>query len=248
MLDFACLITVRTNSSRLPNKCLLPFGKTNVLEHNINRAKHFKLNPIVCTSTNKNDDIIIDICKKNNTKFFRGSEVNKILRWHDCMNTFDLNLIHTIDSDDPFFCPNEILKSINLANKSINYPTVIFPSKASMNGAASVGFSFTKSSLKKILEDVTDDCDTEMIESFILKTQDLNKIYLEGDDINHEVHRLTLDYKEDYLFLLVIKAALGGYTSREEINKFINKFPQSKKINESREIDWMKNQKRSTRY
>ena len=51
-------ITVRTSSTRLPQKCLLPFGEGNVLEHVIRRAKHFELDPIVCTTTEKEDDII----------------------------------------------------------------------------------------------------------------------------------------------------------------------------------------------
>tara|TARA_B100001939_G_C16809586_1_gene559349 strand:- start:192 stop:938 length:747 start_codon:yes stop_codon:yes gene_type:complete len=248
MNKFGCLITVRTNSSRLPKKCLLPFGNMNVLEHNIKRASKAGLNPIVCTSINQNDDAIIEICKIHNTPFFRGSELNKILRWYECMKFYELELIHTIDSDDPFFCPYEIMKSIDLACKTINIPTVVYPSKASMNGAASVGFSFNQPALSKILENVSEECDTEMIESFIENTKNLNKFFLEGEDINKDIHRLTLDYAEDYLFLLCIKSALGTYASREQINEFINKFPQSKKINESREIDWMKNQNRSSRY
>ncbi len=36
-------ITVRTSSSRLPQKCLLPFGNGNVFEHIIRRAKHYNL-------------------------------------------------------------------------------------------------------------------------------------------------------------------------------------------------------------
>lgn len=248
MKKFGCLITVRTNSSRLPGKCLLPFGQMSVLEHNIQRAKNANLNPIVCTSTNISDDDIIAICNKNKTPFFRGSELNKIMRWHECMKNYNLSLIHTIDSDDPFFCPYEIMKSINLASKNFDIPIVIYPSKASMNGAASVGFTFNELSLGKIVAGTSNNTDTEMIESFIDNSKDVKKIFLDGDDINKEIYRLTLDYEEDYLFLLCIKSALGVNASRKEINQFIAKFPQSKEINKSREIDWMKNQKRSRRY
>jgi spore coat polysaccharide biosynthesis protein SpsF len=248
MKNIASLITVRTGSSRLPGKCLLPFGGMNVLEHNIDRAKYFNLNPIVCTTSREEDDVIIEICKKNNVLYFRGPEKNKILRWYQCMKSFELDLIHTIDADDPFFCPNEINKSLNLVCQKSKTPTVIFPSKASMNGAASVGFTFNKSSLEIILKEIADNDDTEMIEPFIDKANTLKKIFLTGSDINHKIHRLTLDYEEDYFFLLCLKAALGTYASRVEINNFISKFPKSKEINESREDDWIKNQNRSNRY
>ena len=38
------MITVRSQSTRLPKKCFLPFGDGNVLEHIIRRAKHFNIN------------------------------------------------------------------------------------------------------------------------------------------------------------------------------------------------------------
>ena len=39
------MITVRSQSTRLPEKCFLPFGDGNVLEHIIRRAKFFEINP-----------------------------------------------------------------------------------------------------------------------------------------------------------------------------------------------------------
>ena len=47
------IITVRTSSTRLPKKCLLSFGEYNVINHVINRCKYFKIEPIVCTSTDE---------------------------------------------------------------------------------------------------------------------------------------------------------------------------------------------------
>ena len=56
------LVTVRTTSTRLPAKCLLPFGDgINIIEHVILRAKYYDIDPILCTSTDKTDDILIEI-------------------------------------------------------------------------------------------------------------------------------------------------------------------------------------------
>jgi len=71
-------ITGRTTSTRLPRKCLLPFGKWNVIEHIINRAKHYDLEPIICTSTDPSDDILEEIAYKEDVKVFRGSLINKL--------------------------------------------------------------------------------------------------------------------------------------------------------------------------
>jgi len=57
-------ITVRSRSTRLPDKCLLPFGDKNVLEHVIRRAKHFGLEPVVCTTNDPSDDRVVKIAQR----------------------------------------------------------------------------------------------------------------------------------------------------------------------------------------
>ena len=59
------LITVRTQSSRLPKKCLLNISKyTLVIEHIILRCLKSDINPIICTTLNREDDILVTIAKK----------------------------------------------------------------------------------------------------------------------------------------------------------------------------------------
>ena len=88
-------VTVRTASTRLPQKCLMPFGEVNVLEHVIQRAIHFNLDPIVCTTTDNSDNIIQEIAKNENVKCFRGSVENKLKRWLDCCDYFKINKFHS---------------------------------------------------------------------------------------------------------------------------------------------------------
>ena len=66
-------VTVRTSSTRLPAKCLLPFGDGNVLEHVIRRARAFGIEPIVCTSIDSSDDLIEKIAGTEGVCCFRGS-------------------------------------------------------------------------------------------------------------------------------------------------------------------------------
>ena len=95
-------ITVRSNSSRLKKKCLLNFGKYKVVEHIIRRCMINKIKPIVCTTRHPEDNIIVKISKKLKVDFFRGSEKNKIKRWHDCCKKFKVKYFHTVDADDVF--------------------------------------------------------------------------------------------------------------------------------------------------
>ena len=63
-MNYIGLITVRTSSSRLKNKCLLYLDKNiRVIEHIILRCIDSGITPILCTTKNKSDDILIKIAK-----------------------------------------------------------------------------------------------------------------------------------------------------------------------------------------
>ena len=84
------LVTVRTSSTRLPAKCLLPFGDGNVLNHIIRRARAYGIEPIICTSVDNSDNIIENIASDEGVRCFRGSLSNKLKRWLDCATFFGL--------------------------------------------------------------------------------------------------------------------------------------------------------------
>ena len=88
-------ITVRTSSTRLSKKCLLPFGGSTVLNHIIRRAVSYGIEPIVCTSTSKEDGIIEEIANQEGVKCYRGPLENKLQRWLDCADHFNINNFHT---------------------------------------------------------------------------------------------------------------------------------------------------------
>ena len=79
-LDPIGFITVRTSSTRLPNKCLLPLGDETVISHVVKRAIASGIEPIICTSTDASDDILEDIANQLGVRFYRGSLVNKLQR------------------------------------------------------------------------------------------------------------------------------------------------------------------------
>ena len=191
------LITVRSASTRLPKKCLLSFGKNlNVLEHIINRSKFFKINPIICTSIDKSDDIIEDIAIKKNVKVFRGSLKNKLKRWADCCDKFNIKNFHTIDADDPFFDGDQMKESIEFLKKGYD---VVCPTKSSSAGGASVGYSLTKEIVDKAVKMTGDETDTEMsgiiwIKFLVLKKLFYLKTIYNLDEINFRLYRRLLAF------------------------------------------------------
>ncbi len=234
------IILVRSASSRLKNKCYLEFGNINIIEHIIKRCKYYKINPIICTTKNKEDKNLINIAKKNKIKFFAGSSKNKILRISDCCKKYNITAFHTIDADDPFFCGSEVKKSFSLLSKGYH---LIKPSKSSSSGGASVGFSIVAEIFHEITKNLKKNEDTEMMWNFFKLSKKKIKIKtFPNQKYNVKNCRLTLDYYEDYIFLKIIRDFLGNNASRKNIYKLINKMPELAKINFFRNSEWKLNQ------
>ena len=50
------LLTVRSGSTRLPNKCWLELSGIPVIQYVVNRCRESDIEPIICTTTNQSDD------------------------------------------------------------------------------------------------------------------------------------------------------------------------------------------------
>ncbi len=234
-------ITVRTSSSRLPNKCLLKLGESNIITSVILRCIKYNIEPIVCTSIDPSDDIIEKISNNLKVKCFRGSLANKLKRWSDCAEFYGIKEFHTIDADDPFFDGDEMIFSMKkLIDEDLD---IILPTISSSNGGATVGYSLKSKILLQAIKKTNDSTDTEMIWGYIKKIKNLKFATLEETKIRPDKLRLTLDFEEDYLLLKAVKNILGENLSRENIDKLFVKNPDLHKINWFRNKEWEKNQK-----
>jgi spore coat polysaccharide biosynthesis protein SpsF len=240
-MSIPSFITVRTASTRLNKKCLLPFGDFNVLTHIIRRAKFFNLDPYVCTTLDSSDDIIERIAKKENVSYFRGSTINKLKRWVDCCDYFQITKFHTVDADDPFFDGDEMKRSFALLDEGYD---MVAPTISSSSGGASVGYSLTRNIIAKACALIDQDEDTEMMWYYLQKLEGIKEIKLSNFHDYISPVRLTLDYEEDYWLLKTIQRVLGNYASRKDVNALFMRNPDLYKINWFRNDEWSDNQKR----
>jgi spore coat polysaccharide biosynthesis protein SpsF len=234
------LITVRTSSSRLPSKCLLPFGEVNVITHIINRAKVFNIDPIICTSTDESDDILENIANIEGVKCFRGSLKNKLKRWSDCVTHFGLKYFHTVDADDPFFDGDEIKRSMQLLIDG-EYD-MVGPTPSSSLGGASVGYSLTSKIINQAAEGLEEEADTEMMWYYVEKLPHLKSVVLPEISSEAFTVRLTLDYEEDYWLLASIRRMVGNLAPRSEVNELFHRNPDLYLINWFRNQEWKEGQ------
>lgn len=233
-MNIPVFITVRTASSRLPGKCLLPFGDATVIEHVVRRVKFFRLEPIICTTDQPTDDVLSEIAAREEIKCFRGSEMNKLKRWMDCCCHFDILSFHTVDADDPFFDGDLVKKSFALLAQGYD---VVSPTEASSMGNASVGYSLTRDIVSRACA-LTKSEDTEMVWYYLDKIPGIRKIQLPEDDQDYLRIRLTLDYEEDYWLLCTVQRLVGGNASRKEVDDLFRRNPDLYKMNWFRNQEW----------
>ena len=227
-------ITVRTASSRLGQKCLLRFGEGNILEHVIGRAKFFNFEPLICTTSLEEDNIIQEIADKEGCLIYRGSARDKLQRWLGACEEFDIEYFHTIDADDPFFDGELGQKSFRLLQEGYD---IVYPSSNTYIG--SIGFSITSDIISRACSIKKSD-DTEMMWYFIEKVPNLKNIELPVTGVRTGTIRLTLDYEEDYWMLLTVLHVLGPRATRTEIEDLFIRNPDLHRINWFRNEEWKK--------
>jgi len=228
----AIFIAVRMKSTRLPKKAILKIKGKTVIEHLIDRLKTTKLPNLIvlCTSTHPDDKILADIAKKNNIKYFRGSEEDKLDRFLQAAKKYGIDFMVNVDGDD-VFCDSEFIdKTIKtFIRTQADYITC----KDLPLGTASHGIKFE--ALEKICKLKTE-TDTEIYGGYFTETGLLRVEYLkvEDKDLRHPEIRMTLDYPEDYEFFKAIFDELYRPTkvfTLKEILSLLRKKPQIIEIN-----------------
>lgn len=245
------IIQARTGSTRLPNKVLLKLQGKSVLEHVVQRVKRSKKidKVVVATTTKKEDDRIVNICKKLNIDYFCGSEEGVLDRYFQTARLFHIDPIVRITADCPLIDPDIIDKVIDFYYKgkydyvSNSHPPT-FP-----DGMDVEVFSFK--SLQEAWERATlPEERGEFVTVYILRNPQIFKI---GNFLNKEdlySLRLTLDGKKDLILIRKIYKELykkNKNFSLIEILELFRKRPKLLEINRN-EVShplsrWGKNQK-----
>jgi perosamine synthetase len=237
-MNKAIFITARSNSSRLKNKMNIKLANNiKILEHslytkyNINKI----LKVILCTTDNKRDDKLEKMARGYNLDVFRGSENDKIKRYYDCCEVFDIDYFVNIDGDDPFTSFRVLIAALSFSNYDYVYEKDMI--------VGSFTFGARRDALKKICEIKNTD-DTEMIHRYFTETGLFNCMPLTVDDYidKEKKWRFTIDYKEDLDFF--------NYLLKNDVRSIkeaLEKFPESYKINSHRNKDFSEKQLKTSK-
>jgi len=106
-MKVAAIIQARMGSMRLPNKVLADIEGKSMLWHVINRLKRAELvdEIIVATTTNREDEPIIELAEEIKLKWFRGSESGVLDRYYQAAKKYEADVIVRITADCPLVDP-----------------------------------------------------------------------------------------------------------------------------------------------
>ena len=235
----ASIITARTQSSRLNNKILKKITKSNLsIDILIKRAAKIGYPVILACSESKKDNKLVNYVKKKYKKtiIFRGNEINKLKRWHDCFQKFKINKACMIDGDDLSFCISTYKSSVS----ALKQYDVIRHDKRMIPGLFT--YAIRKKALIACRKLFLKKPNSEMVDSYFenaklrMRTIKINKFFL-----NKKI-RLTLDYKEDLVFFKKLYSAVNITESSKNIISYLKQNMDISKINYFRHFDWKKNQ------
>ena len=238
-MKIGAIIQARTSSTRFPKKVLkpLPYGSDIcVLQQVIRRVRQSELldEVIIATTTNPDDDEIVDVAIKEDVPYYRGSLDNVLERYYEAALKFDLDMIVRITSDCPcidWITIDDIIQSHIDSGAEYTSNTLMetFP-----RGIDCEVFNFDV--LKEAYENATEKYEKEHVTPYIYKTNPEKFIidqFISPKD--HSYIRITLDTPQDYALLCVIYDNLyekNNFFTLDDILELFKEKPWIRYINE----------------
>jgi spore coat polysaccharide biosynthesis protein SpsF len=250
IVNILTVIQARMSSTRLPNKVMMELADKTVLTCMYERVNAARLagDIIVATTTNKEDDQIVELCWKENIKCFRGHPTDLLDRHYKAGLKYNADVVIKIPSDCPLIDPNiidRVIKYFINNEDKYDYVSNLHPATyPDGNDVEIVKMDVLKtawSSARKVYE-------REHTTPFIWENPDKFRIgnvaWETGLDYSMS-HRWVLDYEDDYKFIHRVFEELyykNHFFSLEDILNLLKRKPEIAEINNRYAgVNWYRN-------
>lgn len=229
------IIQARTGSIRLSNKVLLELRGRSVLEHVIRRVRRSRKieKVIVATTIKKEDDRIVDICKKLSIDYFQGSENDVLGRYYQAAKKFHFSDIVRITADCLMIDPSVIDKVIDLYQKEkLDYMSNVIPPTFPDGLDVEV---FSMNALEKCWKEAKLKSAREHVTVYMWQNPGLFKQNHLKSKIDLSDRRWVLDDPKDYEFMKKVYDKLYPSNPNFKLDDLLNFFaenPDIEKINQ----------------
>jgi spore coat polysaccharide biosynthesis protein SpsF len=197
----------RATSTRLPAKVLLTAGGRTFLEHHLDRLRATDLPMIVATTTNADDDPIVEIAEKAGIAVFRGSEPDVLNRFAGAIREHDLDGVVRVTSDCPLIDPDVVVAGVDRFRAEDDENLYV---SNCLERTYPRGLDYEIFSAARLLQadaDATLPADREHVTSYLHRnrTGDIRLLNLPwSDSRDGSQYRLTLDTEDDRVLLTTL--------------------------------------------
>ena len=229
------IIQARMTSTRLPGKVLMDIEGKPMLWRVINRLRFSKKidDIILAIPDTKENDILEEFIKKNNIKYFRGSEKDVLSRYYEAAKKNKCNTIARITSDCPLIDP-KIVDSVikKYLNSSADYTSNTLK-RTFPRGLDIEVFNFKV--LEKAYKEAKQFYQREHVTPYIYENPEKFRLINVKNKSNLCFMRWTVDEKKDLEFVREIYKKI--YPKKKifymkDIVAILRKYPKLMKINE----------------
>jgi len=236
MSNICCIIQARIGSTRLPGKVMMNVeNQKPVLYFVIKQLQECKLidKIIVATTTNTEDDQIVNYSKNLGIDYFRGSSKDVLDRYYQCAKEYSVSTIVRITSDNPLIDPEIVDSVINMfENNSYDYITNFLPNSTFPSGVEVEVFSMN--GLEKIWKKAKLPSEREHVTPYFSNHEDEFEITNIENTENLSHLRWSVDRIEDLkLVRLIVSKIKKRPILMKNIVDLFNKEPELVKINKN---------------
>lgn len=224
----------RMTSTRLPGKILKEIKGKSLLQLHIDRLKWSRFPVFIATTVNQADDVVEDLCRKNQIQCFRGDEHHVLSRYYGLALKYKLKTIIRVTSDCPLIDGYVVKAGVEKymqGSSSVNRYLTNCQQRTYPRGFDFEVFSFE--ALQRMFDQATEDYEKEHVTPFIWKThpEDFEIMHFKRQ-ANDSQYRITVDEPDD--FKLIEKLILDYNCDQkvcEEIIYILRNHPELYAIN-----------------
>lgn len=228
------IVQARMKSERLPGKVLMKIDGKPLIGILFERLSQSDIPIIMATSTNQENDFLVNYAKRVGIETFRGSEDNVLERYYLAAKKYNAEIIIRVTADNPLL-DGEFMKETIKELGDINSRTYFSPGKSK---TYPLGFSFEVFPLELLEEayyNATKPNEKEHVTPYMHQNIPGNiHISTIHRSENKSDYRLTVDTKKDFELMKILIEQFNCYNKNiDEIIHILDNNPQLVSINKN---------------